>query len=94
MVGIFVGEVINFFIQRSWVFRSKGNIMYQAMWYLLALCVVTCVVNSVNCVWIDVVKYITPEDLQWLYNIGTTIMNVGISMVVFLVVNKIVFNDS
>lgn len=94
MVAMFVGEVLNFFIQRSWVFRSKGNIVYQSIWYLLAFCVVTCVVNSINCVWIDVVKYIMPENLQWLYNIGTTVMNGGISMVVFFVVNKIVFKDS
>ena len=56
MVAMFVGEVINFFIQRSFVFRSKGNILYQGMWYLLAFCVVTCVVNSINCVWVTTQK--------------------------------------
>lgn len=29
----------------------------------------------------------------WLYNIGTTVLNGGVSMVVFFVVNKVVFND-
>ena len=51
IVAMLVGEVINFFIQRSFVFRSKGNILYQGMWYLPAFCLVTCVVNSINCVW-------------------------------------------
>ncbi len=94
MIAMFVGEVINFFIQRSFVFRSHGNIAYQGMWYLLAFCVVTCIVNSINCVWISVVQYIMPDYLEWLYNIGTVVMNGGISMVVFFIVNKIVFNDA
>jgi putative flippase GtrA len=88
-----VGEVINFFIQRSVVFRSKGNILYQGMWYLLAFCLITCVVNSINCVWVDVVKYLLPPTLSWLHGVGTTVLNGGISMVVFFFVNKIVFRD-
>lgn len=91
MIAMVVGEVINFFIQRSFVFRSKGNILYQGLWYLLAFCVVTCVVNSINCIWVAVAGYFVPN---WLYNIGTTVLNGGVSMVVFFVVNKIVFNDS
>ncbi len=91
MIAMVIGEVINFFIQRSFVFRSKGNILYQGMWYLLAFCVVTCVVNSINCIWVAVAGYFVPN---WLYNIGTTVLNGGVSMVVFFVVNKIVFNDA
>ena len=90
MIAMVIGEVINFFIQRSFVFRSKGNILYQGMWYLLAFCVVTCVVNSINCIWVAVAGYFVPN---WLYNIGTTVLNGGVSMVVFFMVNKIVFND-
>jgi putative flippase GtrA len=93
MVAMVVGEVINFFIQRSVVFRSKGNILYQGMWYLLAFCLITCVVNSINCVWVDVVKYLLPPTLSWLHGVGTTVLNGGISMVVFFFVNKIVFRD-
>lgn len=91
MIAMVIGEVINFFIQRSWVFRSKGNILYQGMWYLLAFCVVTCVVNSINCVWAAVAGHFVAP---WLYNIGTTVLNGGVSMVVFFVVNKIVFKDA
>ena len=90
MVAMVIGEFINFFIQRNWVFRSKGNILYQGMWYLLAFCVVTCVVNSINCIWAAVAgNFVEP----WLYNIITTVLNGGVSMVVFFVVNKVVFND-
>ena len=90
MIAMVIGEVINFFIQRKWVFRSNGNILYQGLWYLLAFCVVTCVVNSVNCIWVAVAGSFVPG---WLYNIGTTVINGGVSMVVFFIVNKIVFND-
>lgn len=51
MIAMVIGEVINFFIQRSFVFRSKGNMAYQGMWYIIAFCIVTCIVNSINCVW-------------------------------------------
>ena len=90
MIAMVIGEVINFFIQRSWVFRSKGNVLYQGAWYLLAFCVVTCIVNSINCVWVAVAGQFVGG---WLYNIGTTVLNGGVSMVVFFIVNKIVFTD-
>ena len=52
MIAMLVGECINFPIQRSFVFRSKGKIWYQAFWYLIAFCIVTCIVNSINCIWV------------------------------------------
>ena len=90
MIAMVIGEVINFFIQRKYVFRSNGNIYIQGAWYLLAFCVVTCVVNSINCIWAAVAGHFVDP---WLYNIGTTVLNGGVSMVVFFIVNKIVFND-
>lgn len=90
MIAMVIGEVINFFIQRNFVFRSKGNIWYQGLWYLIAFCIVTCVVNSINCIWVAVAGLLVPG---WLYNIGTTVLNGGISMVVFFVVNKIIFPE-
>ena len=77
-------------IQRSFVFRSKGKIWYQAFWYLIAFCIVTCIVNSINCIWVAVAGMFVPG---WLYNIGTTVLNGGVSMVVFFFVNKIIFPE-
>lgn len=90
MIAMLIGEMINFFAQRSWVFRPKGNILRQGMWYLLAFCVVTCIVNSINCAWAAVAGHFVAP---WLYNIGTTVLNGGVSMVVFFIVNKIVFKN-
>ena len=90
MVAMVVGECINFPIQRSLVFRSKGNIWYQILWYVIAFCVITCIVNSINCIWVAVAgKYVA----SWLYNIGTTVLNGGVSMVIFFFVNKIIFPE-
>lgn len=90
MVAMVIGEVINFFIQRNLVFRSKGNILYQALWYLLAFYIVTCIVNSINCIWIAAAAQFVPN---WLYNIGTTVLNGGVSMVIFFFVNKVIFPE-
>ena len=91
MIAMFIGEVINFFIKRSWVFRSKGNVVRQGLWYLLAFCIVTCIVNSINSIWVGVAGHFVAP---WLYNIGTTVLNGCVSMVVFFIVNKIVFSDT
>ena len=88
MIAMFAGECVNFPIQRNFVFRSKGNIVYQGLAYLVSFGVVTCIVNSVNCIWVAVAGSYVPS---FLYNIGTTVLNGGVSMVIFFVVNKIIF---
>lgn len=88
MIAMLVGEIINFPIQRSFVFQSKGNFINQALWYFCAFIAVTCIVNSINCIWVAVADNYVPS---WVYNIGTTLLNGGVSMVIFFVVNKIIF---
>ena len=90
MVAMIIGECINFPIQRNVVFRSKGNVAYQIMWYALAFIVITCIVNSINCVWIAVAGKFVPD---FVYNIGTVVLNGGISMIIFFFVNKIIFPE-
>ena len=85
MIAMVVGECINFPIQRSFVFRSKGNIWYQGMWYLIAFCIVTCIVNSINCICCCCRKCLYRI---FSYNIGTTVLNGGVSMVVFFLLIK------
>lgn len=90
MVAMIVGECINFPIQKNFVFRSKGGLGKQIAWYLLAFVVVTCIVNSINCVWVAVAGLFVPD---FIYNIGTTVLNGGISIVIFFFVNKIIFPE-
>ena len=88
MVAMVLGECINFPIQKLFVFRSHGNTGKQIAWYVLAFCVITCIVNSINCIWVAVAGLLVPD---FIYNIGTTVLNGGVSMVVFFFVNKIIF---
>ena len=90
MIAMVIGECINFPIQRNFVFRSKGNIANQVGWYLLAFCIITCIVNSINCIWVAVAGLLVPD---FIYNIGTTVLNSGISMVIFFFVNKVIFPE-
>ena len=69
---------------------SKGNLAKQIGWYLLAFCLITCIVNSINCIWVAVAGLLVPD---FIYNIGTTVLNGGISMVIFFFVNKIIFPE-
>lgn len=90
MIAMGIGEIINFPIQKNFVFRSKGNLGKQIAWYVLAFVVINCIVNSINCVWVAVAGLFVPG---WLYNIGTVVLQGGISMVIFFFVNKIIFPE-
>lgn len=90
LAGSFLAQAINFPLQRNITFRSKGNVWYQMMWYFIAWVAITLVVNSINCVWLAVASQLLPG---WLYNIGTTVLMGGISMVVFFFVFKIIFPE-
>ena len=51
---------------------------------------ITCIVNSINCIWMAVAGLFVPA---FIYNIGTVVLNGGISMVIFFFVNKIIFPE-
>lgn len=94
MVAMALGEIINFPIQKLVVFQNKEKgaaLAKQIGWYILAFCVITCIVNSINCIWVAVAGLLVPD---FIYNIGTTVLNGGVSMVIFFFVNKIIFPQS
>ena len=91
MIAMVIGEVINFPIQKLVVFRNHDKAGKQIAWYILAFIVITCIVNSINCIWVAVAGMFVPD---FVYNIGTVVMNGGISMVVFFFVNKIIFPET
>jgi len=90
LIATFLAQCINFPLQRNITFRSKRNPWYQAMWYFIAWVIITFIVNSINCVWVAVASKLLPD---WLYNIGTTVLTGGISMVIFFFVFKIIFPE-
>lgn len=91
MTAMVLGECINFPIQKLFVFRSHGNTGRQIAWYIAAFCLITCIVNSINCIWVAVAGLLVPD---FIYNIGTTVLNGGVSMLVFFFVNKIIFPET
>ena len=91
MIAMVIGECINFPIQKLFVFRNHDKPGKQIAWYVLAFIVITCIVNSINCIWVAVAGKFVPA---FVYNIGTTVLNGGVSMVVFFFVNKIIFPET
>ena len=96
MVAMVIGEVINFPIQKFVVFQNKDlgkTLAKQIIWYIIAFCVITVIVNSINCIWVAVAQDVWGVP-NWLYNIVTVVMNGGVSMVIFFFVNKIIFPET
>ena len=84
-------EIVNFFMQRKYTFRSNGNLAFQGSIYFVAWIVVTIIVNAVNSAWTGIAVHFLPAVV---YNLLTTFIQGGISMVVFFFVNKIIFTDA
>lgn len=72
-------------------FRSHGSILPQIVGGFFGWVGVTLVVNSINSVWGGVAGTLGVPD--FIYNIITTVLTGGVSMVIFFVVNKIIFPE-
>ena len=90
LIATFLAQCINFPLQRNITFKSHGSIPVQIFWYFVGWVAVTFVVNSINCVWVGVAGAFLPD---FLYNIGTTVLTGGVSMVIFFFVFKIIFPE-
>ena len=49
--GFFLAQCINFPLQRNITFKSKGNPVYQAIWYFIAWVVISLICNGCNNLW-------------------------------------------
>lgn len=89
-VGSFLAQCINFPLQRNITFKSKGNPVYQAMWYFIAWVVISLICNGFNNLWMPIAAaYVAPA----LYNLLVTFITGGVSMVIFFFVFKIIFPE-
>ena len=91
IISLWVCEIINFFLQRKFVFRSNGKAGRQAVLYFLAFLLVTCVVNALSNIWIGVASNFVPPII---YNLGTTFLTGGVAMVVFFFAKRFIFKES
>lgn len=90
IISLWVCEIINFVLQRKFVFRSNGKILRQAILYFATFLVITCIVNAISNIWIGVASNFVPPIV---YNLGTTFLTGGVSMVVFFFANRFIFSD-
>ena len=89
-LATFFAQVINFPLQRNITYKSKGNPYFQAMWFFIAWVLISLLCNAITSFWIGWAYQVLPTAL---YNILTTVITGGVSMVVFFFVNKIIFPD-
>lgn len=72
--GSFLAQCINFPLQRNITFKSKGNLVFQAIWYLIAWVVISLVCNGFNNLWMPVAAvYVSPK----VYNILVSVITGG-----------------
>ena len=91
IIAMWVCEIINFFLQIKFVFRSNGKMGRQATLYFIAFALVTCIVNALSNIWIGVASnFVSP----FVYNLGTTFLTGGVAMVVFFFANRFIFKES
>ena len=88
--GSFLAQCINFPLQRNITFKSKGNPVYQAMWYFIAWIVISLICNGFNNLWMPIAQqYVAPA----VYNLLVTFITGGVSMIIFFFVFKIIFPE-
>ena len=88
--GSFLAQCINFPLQRNITFKSKGNPVYQAIWYFLAWVVISLICNGLNNLWMPIAAVYVPPAI---YNILVTFITGGVSMIIFFFVFKIIFPE-
>ena len=88
--GSFLAQCINFPLQRNITFKSKGNPVYQAMWYFIAWVVISLICNGFNNLWMPIASAYVPPAI---YNLLVTFITGGVSMVIFFFVFKIIFPE-
>lgn len=89
LIANVLAEVINFPLQRRFTFRSDGPLHLQIPIYAVGWVIITLIVNSCNSLWVGLAGGLgVPAAV---YNIVTTMLNGGVSMVVFFIVDKIIF---
>lgn len=88
-ISIFLGECVNFPLQRSVTFKSHGPLVPQILCHLAATVAVCLVMNLFTCVWNPMAAHFGIPD--FLFNIVTTVVTGGVAMVIIFAVDKTIF---
>ena len=89
-VSSFVFEVLNFFIQRKYTFRSNGNLWFQGPIYFVAWMIVMLIVNPMLVILKEVLAGLPGS----LITILLSYLQGCVAVVIMFFVNKIIFTDA
>lgn len=88
VITLFIAQCINFPMQRNVTFRSKGNVWYQILWYVIAFVLITIVCSFLMGLYVPVVRQFASPAV---YNILITVINGGVQMAIYFPIYKIIF---
>lgn len=79
-ITLFLAQCVNFPMQRNITFKSKGNIWYQILWYVIAFVLITIVCSFLMGLYVPLCKqFFSPA----VYNVLITVINGGVQMVIY-----------
>lgn len=95
LTAIFLGECINFPLQRNVTFKSHGPLGPQLGLHFLATVVVFLVMNLFTCVWNPVTNALIANAAlrNTVQSIVTTVVTGGVAMVIIFAVDNKIFAD-
>ncbi len=89
--SIFLGECINFPLQRNVTFRSKGPVVPQLLCHFAGTIAVMLIMNLFTCIWNPVTAaFGIPDAVR---NIVTTVATGGVAMVIIFAIDKTIFAE-
>ncbi len=92
LTTIFVGECINFPLQRNVTFKSHGPLVPQIGLHFLATVAVFLVMNLFTCVWTPICAALLPDAIRNLVqSIVTTVVTGGVAMIIIFAVDNKIF---
>ncbi|MCC8182608.1 MAG: hypothetical protein LIO45_06525 [Clostridiales bacterium] len=93
LTTIFLGECVNFPLQRNVTFKSHGPLAPQICMHFLATIAVFLVMNLFTCVWNPICIALIENDAlrNTIQSIVTTVVTGGVSMVIIFAVDNTIF---
>jgi len=94
LTAIFLGECVNFPLQRNVTFKSHGPLVPQIALHLLATIAVFLVMNLFTCVWNPVTNMLIANAAlrNTIQSIVTTVITGGVAMVIIFAVDNKIFS--
>lgn len=93
LTTIFLGECINFPLQRNVTFKSHGPLVPQVGMHLLATIAVFLVMNLFTCVWNPITNALIANEAlrNTIQSIVTTVVTGGVAMIIIFAVDNTIF---